>query len=264
MTVNDFKQNNTPLIIPMNDQSYEIYKDLIKPLGHEPMLIFDIDSTLYSTERKFEIFLKEKLAEHFSKELKLSHKDALELTRKLNEKYGLTITGYKNEFNKPVNFLLEIIEKVNFEDFLKEDKKLKNILDNLNVRKICFTNAIDSCAIKVLKCLGISECFEAVIHVDIFQEKIVNKPHNSSYDFIEKLFQIHEPSEKIISESVSSLRDTSSKNVLFFDDAEKNIKAAIENRWQAIHILNDSYIGDVITRSVNEKLFLTESENEEV
>lgn len=180
-----------PIYVPMNYKTLSEYKSLIKPLYNEPVLIFDIDSTLYpgingleDEMRKvfYNVFLKEiakqnqrNLDKNYKKESvsnvhkeksKLKSIEIKELVLELNRIYGFTMRGMMKELGLDLTPFKEELNAINHKNFVEKDLELGRNLRNIKIRKICFTNAGILHAKKVLKCLELEDCFEVVVTTD--------------------------------------------------------------------------------------------------
>lgn len=242
-----------PYFIAMNQENLAKYRDLIRPLGHDMMIVCDIDNTLYSNRiTGLEDMMEKKLLEYIRRRIASTDEEAVAIKKMYDTKYGLSIYGILLE-QKGVerDFYTENVSSaIEYKDFLKEDLVLRKILDNIKCRKICFTNGDLIQASSILEAMGLTDCFEAVITVDESTSYRIHKPEKESFEFIEELFQIK-----------------NTKNVLFFDDNIKNIKQASSRGWTAEHVQNDGHIGDIIVDAVqmlymNAEKLINEGEDE--
>ncbi|KRH92310.1 Haloacid dehalogenase-like hydrolase, partial [Pseudoloma neurophilia] len=312
-TINVKNDFNGPLYIPLNPDNIQKYKSLIKPVKNEPLLVFDIDSTLYSSQNGLEFGLKESFIELFTelfnkngKKHNFTKSDIAKVVSSLRDIYGITFRGAIKELSVDASYFKNLLKNFPFEKYIKKDDKLKESLDQMKIRKICFTNAGIDHAERVLKAIGIENCFQVIITTDVdnlinenFDESqiiideliektkeflkknksgqsnvnfdphdkkdFICKPLDEAYKFIEELFEIDTFDENISKfANISALKggentddsvnQITQKNILFFDDALRNINTANKFGWQTVHVRNDKHIVELINESVNEKL----------
>lgn len=341
-----------PLYITMNHKNLKKYKHLVRPVYNSPLLVFDIDNTLYTSRNGLEDEVRRLLVKGLREILweqgedKISDDDLLKCMIKLCEIYGLSSRGALKEFNIQLQCLIKNFNLIDFGKFVEKDDKLRQELENIKMRKICFTNAGMFQAKKVLSSLGVEDCFDVIITADTdasprnnfrvkhsnatgsvskqigeqsnasitslldqgeqtisssslpmeIQKKNVSnitaaqikkflemdihdpalvafdanddrdficKPFPEAYRFIEEMFTITTTdnlTEKVEAggNSGSTLDENNSqtsfgtiKNVLFFDDALRNVVSANDHGWQAVHVLNEKHIVELIKESID-------------
>nr|GLL36982.1 suppressor of disruption of TFIIS [Ipomoea trifida] len=130
-------------------------------------LLFDLDDTLYplSSGLTLQVFLKLGLNCYFMVEkLGIDRSKTIDLGHLLYKNYGTTLAGLRaigydfdyDEFHSFVHGRLPY-------DNLRLDPVLRSLLISLPYRKLIFTNADKVHAIKVLRILGLEDCFEGII-----------------------------------------------------------------------------------------------------
>ncbi|KAK1350175.1 hypothetical protein LUQ84_001149 [Hamiltosporidium tvaerminnensis] len=192
----------------------------------EYVFVFDIDDTLFPTHKISSGFNKisglfyttpdRPLKDFLIKQEKLRTSKTEEECEKIVEKFL-----QMNEFSKLSTIL----------SHLKFKKELKETLQRIHHRKICFTNANNVWAYYVLKELDLLDCFDVVIHRE--SENLVTsvfKPNEKAYKFVEKFLRI------------------STSNIYFFDDNSANIEAASKRGWKAFQVTES--LVDVIKGSL--------------
>lgn len=232
---NTAKENDKYVhFIPINDNNLTKYSKHIRPLENDILLVCDIDSTLYHKSTGLEKEIYKRLTK-FLCTITSTQEEAAALNKKFYTAYGLTTYGVLAERpDVDRNFYTtHISSTIKYEEYLRPDNALRDILNGLKCRKICFTNGDNTQARAVLNALGLTTCFEAVITVDISRPYFVHKPMKESYEFVNQLFQVRQP-----------------ENVIFFDDNIRNIQQATECGWHAYHVQNDTCIGDIMVKLV--------------
>jgi pyrimidine 5'-nucleotidase len=173
------------------------------------LIIFDLDGTLYSydtDEAEYSDF--EAVAKAISQLLNINYDKALKLTKESYRKYGMTFELFLNEHN--ISF--KELEKLYFHflstDFLKPDKKLNEILENLPMKKIVYTHSNNEWMKKVLKKLEMYTIMDVArsYHSDNFLCK-----KNESFDTFKKICEE---------------QNVPYENTLFIDDKDINLKYA--------------------------------------
>lgn len=87
-------------------------------------------------------------------------------------------------------FYCDAINKLNYSEFVKPDPELKEILDNITIKKICFTNCETLHAHKILETLILSNCFDYVLFVDHQEYDFICKPMLESFHLLQKTFNV--------------------------------------------------------------------------
>lgn len=228
-----------PHFIEMNAASMQKYRHLIAPVKGAGLMVCEIDNTLYNVACGLEdavvALIKSYLVDFFGCEQR-----AAECVVGLNERHTLyaygalvEVDGIDMEFYKKF-----VSSKIAYGAILKEDRPLKELLNGIDCRKICFTNGDVTQAFNILQALDLLECFEAVVAVDISSPYFIHKPQRESFEFVEELFGVED-----------------SRNILFFDDSQKNTTQAILRGWTTHIVPADCYIGHLI-RHAYEMLYL--------
>ncbi|TBU09162.1 pyrimidine 5'-nucleotidase [Hamiltosporidium magnivora] len=219
--------SRSPLYLPLTkENSTELYLP-------GDILVFDIDNTLYSSKCGVEKLIKNKIYE-FARTLNIKEEEIKEIAGEYTKKYGLALKGFILHHDvDPLRFNELVDESVELGKYLEEDRKLKDFLNNINLHKICFTNASKVHAQRVLRCLGVEECFECIFYCDYGIKDFVCKPEHFSYKVLEKTLK-KKPHE-----------------IYFYDDLETNVICSKKNGWNGFLIKDDMY--DVVSKSLEDK-----------
>ncbi|TBU01130.1 putative pyrimidine 5'-nucleotidase [Hamiltosporidium magnivora] len=192
----------------------------------EYVFVFDIDDTLFPTHKISSGFNKisglfntipdRPLKDFLIKKEKFWTRKTEEVCEKIVEEFL-----QMNEFSELSTIL----------SHLKFKKELKETLQGIQHRKICFTNANNVWAYYVLKELDLLDCFDVIIHRESENSVTsVCKPNEKAYEFVEKFLGI------------------STSNIYFFDDDSANIEAASKRGWKAFQVTES--LVDVIKESL--------------
>ncbi|CAK8576075.1 unnamed protein product [Lathyrus sativus] len=206
-------------------------------------LLFDIDDTLYPLSSGISAHTAKNIEEYMLQKLGMEAAKVPELCNSLYKTYGTTMAGLRaigydfdyDDFHSSVHGRLPY-------NLLKPDLVLKGILQSLPCRKVGFTNADAGHAIRVLKRLGLEDCFERVISFDTLNSfddisPPDGKDGNEIFDFCEytrrpdsgmvlpKTPVICKPFDNAF-EKAFKLADIDPQRTLFFDDSIRNLMTA--------------------------------------
>ncbi|KAG0434303.1 hypothetical protein DMUE_5233 [Dictyocoela muelleri] len=212
-----------PIYIPMNENSI-----LNINIQQKPLLVFDIDGTLYERSYNFGRYWIDTLKLAFSK---FNKKFVKEQFIEYSRLYSAGVKGYFIDKTMTYSEYKMFIDLVPFSIF-KPNDELRKYLNSLNLEKWCFTNACETHAERVLKNLGLEDLFNVVVHCDYQNFIPIHKPMIDSYEFVSK---------------VSGTND-----IIFFDDMLINVENARKNGWLAYHVCKKSNIIEVVERSLKE------------
>lgn len=206
-------------------------------------LLFDIDDTLYPLSSGISAQTAKNIEEYMLQKLGMEAATVPELCYSLYKTYGTTMAGLRaigygfdySDFHSFVHGRLPY-------NLLKPDPVLKGILQSLPFRKVLFTNADTGHASRVLKRLGLEDCFERVISFDTLNSSDSIIPSNEKvgseiFDFCEytsrpdsdtvlpKTPVVCKPFEDAF-EKAFKLADIDPQRTLFFDDSLRNLQTA--------------------------------------
>ncbi|KAG7573320.1 HAD-like superfamily [Arabidopsis suecica] len=127
-------------------------------------LIFDLDDTLYPLKTGIAPAVKKNIDDFLVEKFGFSESKASSLRVELFKTYGSTLAGLRalghdvhpDEYHSVVHGRLPY-------GSIEPNKKLRNLLNKIKQRKIIFTNSDRNHAVKVLKKLGLQDCFEEMI-----------------------------------------------------------------------------------------------------
>jgi len=103
--------------------------------------------------------------------------------------YGATLKGLiRHHGTSPHHFLEETHKLLDLPEMVLEVKRLRHMLQGLSGRKLVFTNAPKSYAIRVLNILGISDCFELIFSVE--STKFHAKPSVRAFQMLLKAIKV--------------------------------------------------------------------------
>lgn len=124
--------------------------------------------------------MQELISKFFVKHLSLSPEDAQQLHQKYYKDYGLAMEGlHRHHKIEPLVFNREVDDALPLHDILKPDGELRHILKKFDPKKVklwLFTNAHITHGERVVKLLGVDDCFEGITYCDYAAEKLLCKP----------------------------------------------------------------------------------------
>lgn len=221
-------------------------------------LLFDLDDTLYPLSSGLSTSVLKNIQDYMIENLGIEESKIPSLCDLLYKNYGTTMAGLRaigydfdyDEYHSIVHGRLPY-------ENLKPDPVLRSLLLSLPIRKIIFTNADNIHAVKVLKKLGLEDCFESIIcfeslnpihksiasddedDIAFFGSKPANFSPKSSnlFDIIAhfnrpnagqsglpKTPTVCKPSESAI-ETALEIAKINPRRTLFFEDSVRNIQS---------------------------------------
>jgi putative hydrolase of the HAD superfamily len=171
-----------------------------------PVILFDLDNTLYTEESGIFDLIDQRMNEWLITRLQIPESEVLEFRRNYFLQYGTTLRGLMLHHQvEPVEFL-RFVHDVPVKNFLSIDLELRRTLEEVEARKIIFTNSDEAHATRILDALGIRDLFEKIF--DIQAMGFVPKPNPEAY------------------EAVLSYARVSPRECLLIDDMSRNLKPA--------------------------------------
>jgi len=182
--------------------------------------IFDLDNTLYPAHCNLFAQIDKKMGEFVSDFLQIEHAEAKAIQKKYFHEYGTTLNGLMSRHDLKPDDFLHFVHDIDVSNLERADK-LSAALDQLEGRKIIFTNGSEAHANNVSRKLGIDHHFDDIF--DIKKSNFVPKPEVAVY-------------EQLIKE----LGINPNKSVLF-EDMAKNLKPAHDLGMTTVWIPNDEH-----------------------
>ena len=131
------------------------------------MWIFDLDDTLHDASSHIFPVMNQSMTQYIVDNLGMNEQAAFALRQHYWRVYGATLKGLmRHHQTNPQHFLHETHAYLDLNNLVKATKGLRHFLLKLKGRKVIFTNAPKSYALRVLQLLGILDCFELVFSVE--------------------------------------------------------------------------------------------------
>lgn len=139
--------------------------------------------------------------------LNLSWEEIPILRKNLYQQYGTTLRGLQITRSIDENEYVDFVHNVPLGQYLSPDPELQEVLHRYKQQKIIFTNADRKHAFRVMKHIGITDCFDGM--VDILDISPFCKPMTES-------FQI----------ALQRAGETDPRHCVFIDDSPHNLAVA--------------------------------------
>jgi len=180
-------------------------------------LFVDLDDTVYPSESGLWELIKHRISLYMHEKLNLEWDTIPQMRSAYYQKYGTTMRGLMADFEIDKEEYLHFVHNVPLETYIKNDHKLRGILQRLPQRKIIFTNADVDHARRVLNVMGIADCFEMII--DIYAMFPYCKPLPDAFEI-----------------AMKNSGETQSRQIAFLDDSVSNLAAAKEMGFYCIRV----------------------------
>ena len=134
---------------------------------NQKIWIFDLDDTLHNASAHIFPVMNRAMSQYIMDELDLDENAAHDLRKHYWRVYGATLKGLMRHHGVDAyHFLEKTHSQMDLPNMVIQVKRLKSLIKNLPGRKCVFTNAPRNYAIRVLKQMGIADCFELVFSVE--------------------------------------------------------------------------------------------------
>lgn len=132
--------------------------------------IFDLDDTLHDASAHIFPVMNRAMTQYIMDQLNLDEHEAHQLRQHYWRIYGATLKGLMQHHGVDAyHFLKETHALMDLPNMVVQVKRLRHMLQNLNGRKVIFTNAPRAYALRVLDILGIGDMFDLVFSVESTQ-----------------------------------------------------------------------------------------------
>ena len=223
----------------------------MKSLKEMKYLLLDLDGVCYGSHNGYPLekvfgLVSKRMTLFIQEKLGLDEKKAKELQRNYFYKYNTSLNGLMLHHNVIGDEFLKYVHDIDI-SFMKEDKIMRNELENLNMEKFIFTNGSAEHAQNILTRLGIYDLFGKEKVFDIKDAGYVPKPEAQTFDLMVKKFGINP------------------KETIYIEDIAKNLSIGFERGCTTVWLINDEHFGkidsdkDYISHKIeNLSLFLKE------
>tara|TARA_B100001057_G_scaffold259220_1_gene259421 strand:- start:9409 stop:10101 length:693 start_codon:yes stop_codon:yes gene_type:complete len=214
-------------------------------------LLLDLDGVCYGKHNNYsleKVFgqVSNRMTMFISERLKIGAEEAKKLQTNYFYKYNTSLNGLMIHHNIPPEEFLKYVHTIDL-SFMKEDKIMRNELENLDMEKFIFTNGSAEHAKNILTHLGIYDLFGRDKIFDIKDAGYVPKPEAKTFDLMVKKFGINP------------------KETIYIEDIAKNLSIGYLRGCATVWLVNDEHFGkidsdkDYISHKIeNLSLFLKE------
>ena len=223
----------------------------MKSLKEMKYLLLDLDGVCYGSHNGYPLekvfgLVSKRMTLFIQEKLGLDEKKAKELQTNYFYKYNTSLNGLMLHHNVIGDEFLKYVHDIDI-SFMKEDKIMRNELENLDMEKFIFTNGSAQHAQNILTRLGIYDLFGKEKVFDIKDAGYVPKPEAQTFDLMVKKFGIKP------------------KETIYIEDIAKNLSIGFERGCTTVWLINDEHFGkidsdkDYISHKIeNLSLFLKE------
>ncbi len=223
----------------------------MKSLKEMKYLLLDLDGVCYGSHNGYPLekvfgLVSKRMTLFIQEKLGLDEKKAKELQTNYFYKYNTSLNGLMLHHNVIGDEFLKYVHDIDI-SFMKEDKIMRNELENLDMEKFIFTNGSAEHAKNILTQLGIYDLFGKEKVFDIKDAGYVPKPEAQTFDLMVKKFGIKP------------------KETIYIEDIAKNLSIGFERGCTTVWLINDEHFGkidsdkDYISHKIeNLSLFLKE------
>ena len=223
----------------------------MKSLKEMKYLLLDLDGVCYGSHNGYPLekvfgLVSKRMTLFIQEKLGLDEKKAKELQTNYFYKYNTSLNGLMLHHNVIGDEFLKYVHDIDI-SFMKEDKIMRNELENLDMEKFIFTNGSAEHAQNILTRLGIYDLFGKEKVFDIKDAGYVPKPEAQTFDLMIKKFGIKP------------------KETIYIEDIAKNLSTGFEKGCTTVWLINDEHFGkidsdkDYISHKIeNLSLFLKE------
>ena len=223
----------------------------MKSLKEMKYLLLDLDGVCYGSHNGYPLekvfgLVSKRMTLFIQEKIGLDEKKAKELQTNYFYKYNTSLNGLMLHHNVIGDEFLKYVHDIDI-SFMKEDKIMRNELENLNMEKFIFTNGSAEHAQNILTRLGIYDLFGKEKVFDIKDAGYVPKPEAQTFDLMVKKFGINP------------------KETIYIEDIAKNLSIGFERGCTTVWLINDEHFGkidsdkDYISHKIeNLSLFLKE------
>ncbi|MDD2335088.1 MAG: pyrimidine 5'-nucleotidase [Geobacteraceae bacterium] len=158
------------------------------------ILLFDLDNTLYSSERELFPLIDERINRYMNEVVGIPMTEVNTLRRSYWQRYGVTMQGLMRHHGVDPEDYLAYVHDIDVSSRLHADPELRDALSAVTLRKVEFTNSSRDHSERVLDALGLSNLFEEIF--DIRVANYIPKPGTAPYHAV--LERINLPASRCI------------------------------------------------------------------
>ena len=194
-------------------------------------LLLDLDGVCYGKHNNYSLErvfgqVSKRMTMFISERLKIDITKAKQLQTDYFYKYNTSLNGLMIHHNIPPDEFLEYVHTIDL-SFMKQDKIMRNELENLDMENFIFTNGSAKHAKNILTHLGIYDLFGRDKVFDIKDAGYIPKPEAKTFDLMVKKFSI-DP-----------------KKTIYIEDIAKNLSIGYKRGCTTVWLINDEHFGKI-------------------
>lgn len=171
------------------------------------LILFDLDETLYPRSAGLMDAITERINRYIARTFGVPIERAVELRQHFRGKYGTALRGMMEEgYPVDIDEYFDYVHDIALDGRLSPDPQLRAMLLSIPLRRAVLTNSNIEHAARILRHMGIDDCFERVI--DIRALSFRNKPDPLSYQIALEMLRV------------------TPREVIFVEDTPVNARAA--------------------------------------
>ncbi|MBL6931869.1 MAG: pyrimidine 5'-nucleotidase [Rhodospirillales bacterium] len=165
--------------------------------------VFDLDNTLYCASSNLFGQIDVRMKTFIARFLDLEPDEAFKVQKRYFREYGTTLRGLMDRHDIDPRAFLDHVHDIDL-DVVRPNPVLDKALENLEGRKIIFTNADVGHAERVMERLGVSRHFEAIF--DIVACDYIPKPEPAVYRQLVERFELDPKSTVMVEDMARNLK----------------------------------------------------------
>ena len=185
--------------------------------------VFDLDNTLYAAECNLFDQVDQKISDFVQQFLGIEREEARKIQKRYLLDNGTTLNGLMTHHNVDPEEYLSFVHDIDFSP-IERDEKLISAIQELEGRKLVFTNADKPYATNIMKRLGIHDLFEDIF--GIVEGDLKPKPDMAVYEKFVKTY------------------DFDPNKAVMFEDMVRNLKPAHQLGMGTVWINTGSVWGE--------------------
>lgn len=195
-------------------------------------LLFDLDGTLYADETGLFDEVGCRIESWIAEKLNLSLDAAKHLRREYYTHYGTTMAGLIHDRpDLDIDAYLDYVHDIDVAQYLDPDPRLDQMLSNLPLPKVIFTNSISDWAERITTRLGVRNHFQQIF--DVRAVDYYCKPHSHAF------------------KSVLGHLDVDGKACIMLDDQPSYLSGAAKAKMRTILVRPGGVVTDGIDAAVS-------------
>jgi pyrimidine 5'-nucleotidase len=128
-------------------------------------VFFDLDDTLYPASSGLWLAIKGRIRKYMHERLGIPAELVPDLSRQYYEQYGTALRGLQANYHVDMADYLAYVHDVPLASYIHPDPALRMVLQTVSGRKWIFTNADINHAKRVIRALGVEDCFNGIVDV---------------------------------------------------------------------------------------------------